>query len=71
MAGFVGDGSVVDYVNTTTGEAQGVRALYGVGGLHVRVNYAGLPPTTDHIITETTSQIIDTESSEQFITENS
>ena len=71
MAGFIGDGSVVDYVNTTSGEAQGVRALNGVGGLHVRVRYNGLPPSVDHIITETTSEIISTESSEEFITETS
>ena len=69
MAGFIGDGSVVDYVNTTSGEAQGVRAFNGVGGLHVRVRYNGLPPAISHIITETTSEIISTESSEEFITE--
>ena len=68
---FIGDGSVVDYANTTSGQAQGVRAFYGVGGLHVRVRGLGLPPAPSHIITETGTLIIDTENSEQFITESS
>ena len=33
--------------------------------------YNGLPPSVDPIITETTSEIISTESSEEFITETS
>ena len=68
---FIGDGSVADYTNTTSGQAQSVVALNGVGGLHVRVRGDGLPPAASHIITETGTQIIDTENSEQFITENS
>jgi len=71
---FVGDGSTVNYANTTSGYAQGVRALYGVGGLGVRVRGPGVvpPPTpVSHIITETGTLTIDTENSEQFITESS
>jgi len=72
MAGFVGDSSVVDYVNTTSGEAQGVRAFYGVAGAGVSNNYGGLPPEIDHIITETTTEILFTETTnKEFITESS
>ena len=68
---FIGGATVVNYANTTSGEAQGVRALYGVGGLHVRVRGIATPIAPSHIITETGTLIINTESSEQFITENS
>lgn len=69
MRGFIGGNQVANYVNTTSGEAQHVRAFFGVGGLHTRVRGLSTPPVASHIITETTNQIIDTESSEQFITE--
>lgn len=71
MRGFIGGNEVVNYANTTTGEAQQVRALFGVGGRYTRVRGTATPPLASHIITETTNQIIDTESSEQFITESS
>jgi hypothetical protein len=69
MRGFIGGNNVANYVNTTSGEAQYVRALFGLGGNHVRVRGLNAPAFPSHIITETTDQIIDSESSEQFITE--
>ena len=71
MRGFIGGNNVANYANTTSGEAQYVRALFGLGGNHVRVRGLSTPPIPSHIITETTTQIIDTELSEQFITESS
>lgn len=71
MRGFIGGLAVSDYANITSGQAQGVRALYGMGGLGVRVGRNGLPPVISHIITETTTEIINTENSQQFITESS
>jgi hypothetical protein len=41
MAGKIGTAQVVNYVNTTTGEAQGVSALFGVGGAGVVNNFGG------------------------------
>jgi hypothetical protein len=41
MAGKIGTAQVVNYVNTTSGEAQGVRALFGVGGDGVVNNFGG------------------------------
>ena len=69
MRGFIGGNNVANYANTTSGEAQYTRALFGIGGDHVRVSGIATPPIPSHIITETTTQIIDTETSEQFITE--
>ena len=69
MRGFIGGNNVANYANTTSGEAQHVNAFFGLGGNHVRVRGIATPPLPSHIITETTNQIIDTESSEQFITE--
>lgn len=69
MRGFIGGNSLANYANTTSGEAQYVSAFFGLGGNHVRVRGIATPPLPSHIITETTAQIIDTEISEQFITE--
>ena len=41
MAGKIGTAQVINYVNTTSGEAQGVRALFGVGGAGVVNNFGG------------------------------
>lgn len=72
MAGKIGTVDVINYVNTTSGEAQGVRALYGVGGAGVRVAHTIDPQPIDHIITETTTEILFTETTnKQFITETS
>jgi hypothetical protein len=72
MGGKVGTAQVINYVNTTSGEAQGVRALYGIGGAGVRVAHTANPPVISHIITETTTQIFLTETTnQQFITESS
>lgn len=72
MAGKVGTAQVINYVNTTSAEAQGVRALFGIGGAGVRVAHTANPPVIDHIITETTTEILLTETTNQeFITESS
>lgn len=64
----VGSAGVSDYVNTTSGEASGVTALYGVGGAGV-VESGGTPPViTNYILTEASDPII-TESSNNLITE--
>jgi hypothetical protein len=41
MAGKIGTAQVINYVNTTSGEAQGVRALFGVGGAGVVNTFGG------------------------------
>ena len=72
MAGKIGTAQVIDYVNTTSGAAQGVRALYGVGGAGIRVAHGSSPTPIDHIITETTTAILFTETtSKELITETS
>lgn len=72
MGGKVGTAQVINYVNTTSAEAQGVRALYGIGGAGVRVAHTANPPVISHIITETTTAILFTETTnQQFITESS
>ena len=72
MSSKLGTAQVVNYVNTTSAEAQGVRALFGVGGLGVRVAHTANPPVIQHIITETTTEIFLTETTNQeFITESS
>jgi hypothetical protein len=72
MAGKVGTAQVINYVNTTSSEAQGVRALFGIGGAGIVAEHTANPPVISHIITETTTQILFTETtSEQLITESS
>lgn len=68
--GYVGSGGVVNRVITTSGEAWHVNAKYGVGGRYTRTGYALVPPLPSHIITETTTAIINAEDSKQFITES-
>jgi predicted ThiF/HesA family dinucleotide-utilizing enzyme len=72
MAGKIGTAQVINYVNTTSAEAQGVRAFYGIGGAGVRVAHTANPPVISHIITETGTDIFLTETDDQlFITESS
>lgn len=72
MSSKVGTAQVVNYVNNTSAEAQGVRALYGVAGAGVVVRHTANPPVIDHIITETTTEILFTETTnKELITETS
>lgn len=66
----IGSAGVSNYVNTTQGLAQGVEALDGVGGAGVSVLYSATPVLDVHIITETTSAILNTESSDKLITQD-
>lgn len=63
----IGSPGVTDYANTTSGEAGGVVALGGIGGAGV-VDQGGNPPPT-YIATESNDRL-DTESSDNLITEN-
>jgi hypothetical protein len=64
----IGSSGVTDYANTTSGDASGVTALYGVGGAGV-VESGGTPPViTNYILTENSDPII-TESGNNLITE--
>lgn len=71
MPGKVGTAQVINYVNTTSAEAQGVRAFYGVAGNHVVVRHTNDPLPISHLITETGTNILFTETTDkQFITES-
>jgi hypothetical protein len=65
----VGSGGVVDFVYTTTGIAEGVIALNGVGGLGVVDRSTPTPPLTFYLITEQDDNFISTESGDQLITQ--
>jgi hypothetical protein len=41
MAGKIGTAQVINYANTTSGQAQDVHALFGVGGSGVATIYGG------------------------------
>lgn len=66
----IGSAGVSNYVNTTQGVAQGVTALGGIGGAGVSVLYSTGPILDTYIITETTSAILNTESSDKLITQD-
>lgn len=61
----VGSAGVADYVNTTSGDASGVTALYGVAGAGVA---EGISATPSFILAENNDPLI-TESSNNLITE--
>lgn len=66
----IGSAGVSNYVNTTEGIAQGVTALGGIGDAGVTVLYSATPIADVFIITETTSAILNTESSDKLITQD-
>lgn len=71
MPGKVGTGKIVNYAYTTSAEAQYTRALFGVAGNSVNVRHTTEPLPINHIITETGTNILFTETTDkQFITES-
>lgn len=71
MPGKVGTAQVVNYVNTSSAAAQYTRALYGVAGNTVDVRHTNDPLPISHLITETGTNILFTETTnKQFITES-
>lgn len=64
---MVGGGSVSDYVNTTSGLAQGVTAKYGVGGAGVVARSVTPPPSGSFIIT-LSNEFITTDSGAYLVT---
>lgn len=64
----VGTAGVADYVNTTSGEASGVSALYGLGGAGV-VEQGITPPVTVTYIDTEAGDRLDAENGNNLITE--
>jgi hypothetical protein len=58
MAGKIGTAQVINYVNTTSGEAQGVRALFGVGGVGVVNNFGGGGGGGSFLLTENLEYLV-------------
>lgn len=70
MAGKVGTAKVINFAYTTSAEAQYTRAKFGVAGNTVDVRHTTEPLPISHLITETGTSILFTETTDkQFITE--
>jgi hypothetical protein len=63
----IGSAGVVDYVNTSSTQAVGIYALYGIGGIGVSANYT--PPYAPSLYISTQAgDIIATQNNDLLVT---